>query len=283
MRATRTSRASRTAANVGAIVGAIVAAIITMVALVGSTGCGPKVLKNKPAAISPIVPNHTLYEQGLALLEQGKFEKARTTLTEVGTREAIEPGLDPLVKIAVADAYYYQPGIDNIIEAQSRYTQFVSFYPTHPLAGYAQFQIGMCDLKQSPNSFLDQTYTRKAIEEFDRVSAVDLSSRFVAAAEQMKQNCYTKIAKHDYDVGIFYYKKKAWKGAVGRLKKLIEEAPTFEASDAAYYYLGMALVQDGSGPEGRIYLEKVARDYPGSPYAPKAQSEIDKIPEPVGG
>ena len=234
----------------------------------------------KPA--TPPTPNRVLYERAKGLIDQGRFEKAREALTEVGTHETVEPGLDPLVKIAVADAYFYQPGIENIIEAQSRYSQFVSFFPTHDLAGYAQFQIGMCDLKQSIDSFLDQTFTHKAIEEFDRVKAVDPGSRFVQAAEQMKIRCTGKIANHDYDVGVFYFKKKAWKGAVGRFKKLIEESPQYDDSDGAYYYLGVALVRDGSQPEGRIYLEKLARDYPRSQFISRAKTEIAKLPEASG-
>jgi outer membrane protein assembly factor BamD len=221
-------------------------------------------------------PNRELLRQARAYIEAGKFAKARETLTEVGAREVVEPGLDPFVKIAIADAYYYEYGIENIIEAQARYAQFVSFFPTHDLAGYAQFQLGMCSLKQSPDSFLDQTYTHKAIEEFDKVRAVDPNSRFVRAADQMKERCAAKLAKHDYEVGVFYFKRKAWQGAIGRFKKLVENFPQYESNDAAYYYMGVSLLNWGSVDEGKIYLEKVVRDYPESRWASRAKEALTR-------
>ena len=241
--------------------------------LLPSAGChSARKAKPKP----PPVPNEALYERARDLLERRKFEQARQALTEIGTREVLSPELDPLVKIAVADSYFYDPGVANLIEAQSRYTQFLTFYPSSPLAGYAQFQVAMCYFKQSPQPHHDQTYTRKAIEEFEKVRKVDPNGRFVRAAEQMRDRCMNKVATHDYQVGLFYFRRKAYAGVISRFKNLLENYPRYEGTDGVYYYLGLALLRSGEGAEGRVYLEKVRRDYPSSKFASAAQQALVK-------
>jgi outer membrane protein assembly factor BamD len=249
--------------------------------LLTTAGCGPKIAKkmpsppkNQPAGSS--TSNQELYDQAVQMIAERKFEKARDFLSRIGTREAVEIGLDPLVKLAIADSYFYQPGIENVIEAEARYTQFVNTYPTHQQAGYAQFQLGICNLLQSPSSYLDQTYTSRAIDEFNKVQAVDPTSRFVRPADQMRERAQSKIAMHYYEVGVYYFKHKAWLGAVGRFKGLLEGFPQFRQSDGAYYYLGVALIRWGSDAEGRIYLQKLIKDYPDSRFAKKAAEYVAK-------
>jgi len=246
------------------------------VALAGA--CGGK---KAPKALPPPTPNQTLYEKGLSLITQRKYEAARKTLTEVGTREVTPPELDSLVKIAIADSYFYQTGIENLIEAQSRYNQFVSFYPSHPMASYAQFQIGVCYLRQSPQPHLDQTFTRRAMEEFDKVAHFDPRGRYVLSAMQMRENCVQKLAQHDYDVGRFYIRRKAWNGAIGRFKEILENYPTYLATDGVYYNIGYCLIKAGNDADAEIYLQKIVRDYPASRYVPEAKEALDKLKKPA--
>ena len=241
-----------------------------------STACGGAG-KRKPPPLPPPTPNEDLYERGRKLIEQRRFFQARKALSEIGTRETQSAALDPLVKIALADSYFYQSGPENLIEAQSRYSQFVSFYPSHELAGYAQFQVGICNLLQSPVAHLDQTFTRKAIEEFDKVPKIDPNGRFARPAEQMRERCNEKLAEHDYQVGVFYYKRKAYAGAIARFKNVLESYPRYSETDAVYFHLGMALVNSGNGTEGGIYLEKLVRDYPTSRFASEAKAALERL------
>jgi len=238
-----------------------------------AAGCHT-VRKAKPKP--PPVPNEALYERATDLLEGRKFEQARQALTEIGTREVLSPELDPPVKIAFADSYFYDAGVANTIEAQSRYTQFLTFYPSSPLAGYAQFQVAMCYFKQSPKPHHDQTFTRRAIDEFEKVRRVNPDGRFVLAAEAMRDRCMDKVATHDYQVGLFYFRRKAYAGVISRFKGLLENYPRYSGADGVYYYLGLALLRTGDDAEGRVYLEKVRRDYPSSKFASAAQQELVK-------
>lgn len=247
--------------------------VILFVAAVLGAGCSSA---RKSKALPPPTPNEALYERARRLIEDRRFEQARKALTEIGTREVQDPTLDPLVKIAIADSYFYQSGLENLIEAQSRYSQFVSFYPLHDMAAYSQFQIGMCYFKQSPVAHLDQTFTRKAIEEFGKVEQTQSASRWSLAARQMHERCLDKLAQHDYQVGIFYFRRQAWNGAINRFKNVLEMYPAYGLNDAVYYHLGASLLKSGSDIEGRIYLEKLTRDFPMSPFADGARELLEK-------
>lgn len=252
---------------------AFVACLTLVILSLLAAGCaGTRKAKPRPQP----APNEVLYERGKTLISERRFEKARAVLTEIGTRDVQSPELDPLVKLAFADSYFYQPSITNVIEAQSRYQQFLTFYPSSPLAGYAQFQLAMCYLKQSPQPHHDQTYTRKAIEEFEKVGKIDPGGRFVRAADQMRDRCTNKLAMHDFQVGVFYFRRKAFPAVIARFKDLLESYPRYDKPDGVYYYLGLALIRSGNEAEGRIYLEKVQRDYPSSRYASAAQQALGK-------
>jgi outer membrane protein assembly factor BamD len=251
---------------------AILAALVAL-----STACGGK----KSRELPPPTPNQTLYEKGVALINERKFESARKVLTEVGTREATPPALDASVKLAIADSYFYQGGLENLIEAQSRYSQFVGFYPSNAMASYAQFQIAVCYLRQSPQPHLDQTFTRRAMEEFDKVGVLDPNGRYVLSAVQMRENCVQKLAQHDYDVGRFYIRRKAWNGAIARFKDILEYYPTFTLTDGVYYNIGYCLMKAGNDADAQIYLQKIVRDYPESRFLPDAKEALGKLKKPA--
>ena len=236
--------------------GARAASPWVLVLLVAAAACAGRGPKQGPAPPT----NQEYYDQAREMIAERRFEKARETLNVIGTREAQSADLDPLVKLAIADSYFFEPGIVSVIEAQSRYQQFLTYYPSNALAGYAQFQLGMCYLRQSPQPHHDQTFTHRAIEEFDKVRLIDPNGAFVRAAEAMRGRCNNKLAMHDYQVGYFYYRRKAYPAVVARFRALLETYPSYERIDAVYYYLGLSLIQTGNAPEGRIYLEKIQRD-----------------------
>src|SRR5439155_11091557 len=70
-------------------------------------GCAAK--RHEVVAPAP-TPNDVLYQRARTLLAERRFVKAREALGQIGTSEAQNPDLDPLVKIATADSYFYDAG-----------------------------------------------------------------------------------------------------------------------------------------------------------------------------
>ena len=234
--------------------------------------CGGK--KKRPVRPS----SEEQYRTATALMQKGKYFRARQILSDIGFRELQDTTLDPLVKLALADAYFLDGGIANIIEAQSRYEQFLNFYPSHEKAAYAQYQIGFCLFKQSAKPSNDQEYTRRALVEFEKVRGINPSSDYVAQADQMMDKCREKLARHEFIVGLFYLERKACAAAAGRFREILKEYPHFSDAAGAHYYLGESLLCSNNVEEGKIYLSKLINDYPNSEYAAKAREVLASRP-----
>ncbi len=213
------------------------------------------------------------YDRAMALMEDHKYASAREALGGIGVRELQDSDLDPLVKLALADAYWLDGGITNVIEAQARYEQFLNFYPTHPKVAYAQFQVGQCLYAQSSAPANDLIDTRRALEEYKKVKGLDTTGEYTDQAEAMADKCREKLARHEYDVGRFYMRRKDCTAASGRFRTVLEEYPKFTLTDGATYYLARALTCANNTAEGRIYYEKLEAEFPDSEFASRARRE----------
>ena len=215
--------------------------------------------------------NEELYREAREQLQVGKYMKARKTLGLVGVAEPVEPDLDPSVKLATADAFFFQGGGLNLIEAQSRYQQFLNFYPTHPLAPYAQYQVGECLLIQSAAPTNDQEFTVRAVNEFRKVADLDPRSSYARAAEARIDTAHGKLAEREWIVARFYGKRRRWDAVVGRLQGLLDRFPRFARRDEVFLMLGRALIETDSVTEGRVYLQKLLADDPDGEFGVEAR------------
>ena len=68
-------------------------------------------------------------------------------------------------KLGLADTYLGEGSAESNVLAVNEYREFLSFYPTHPRAYYAQFKLGMCHFYQMHGPDRDQTETHEAIAE----------------------------------------------------------------------------------------------------------------------
>ena len=90
-----------------------------------SRGCASK----KKAMQAPVFSAGERYAQGMGLLEQHKLGKAVRTLSEINnytTENRVE--LEPKVRLALADATYYQGTDLALIDSRALYLDFVTLY-----------------------------------------------------------------------------------------------------------------------------------------------------------
>lgn len=210
------------------------------------------------------------YAKATAELAERDLRKARQTLERIRFGAA-DRDLEPLVKLALADATFYLGDDLSLIEARSKYLDFVTFYGDHPRAAYAQFQAGICSLRQVEDPSRDQTQTRIAIEDLREVERRYPASVYAAAARDKVDQARRNLAEHEYLVGRFYLRRKEFLAAAERFRTVLDRYPTYTEKDKVYFYLGTALVRGQSDAEGRIYLEKLVTDYPSAPYVEDAR------------
>jgi outer membrane protein assembly factor BamD len=252
----------------------LVAALLATLLLAGAGGCSSKRKKAKQTA------EVLTAEQTLALADQAmskhQLRKARDLLQKIQFTQAERPVYEPLVRIGLADATYYLGDDLSLIEARSKYLDFVTLYADHPKAPYAQFQAGMCSVKQIYSASRDQAQTHVAIEDFEQINRRWPTSPYARAARQFLGKGQDSLGEHEFIVGTFYRKRKVYDAAVDRYKYLLEKFPTYRAKDKVYYWLGWTLGRAGLPAEGRVWLDQVMDEYPRSKYATMAKQLLAK-------
>ncbi len=215
-----------------------------------------------------------LLERGKLLLERRKYFRARTTLEKALGRQDATREILADVNLLIADAYYLDGGILNLAEALSRYTSFLTFYPSHPKADYVQYQLGLCYLKQALGPDKDQSTTRKAMEAFREVEKQHPASEWVEPAAGQLKICRERIAESEMRVGLFYVRRSAWPGAIARFRNILEAYPGYSELDRAYFELARALEESHRRDEALIYFQRILEKFPESRYAAEARDAV---------
>ena len=238
-----------------------------------AVGCAKKEPK-------PTTPDQVLYDQAIKKIDKGSYYKARNVLERIVKKGALEGELAPLVQLSFADAYYGKRGLLSLAEAMSRYQNFLTFYPTHEKADYAQYRLALCHYQQVYAADRDQRETRVAIEEFRRVQGLHPDSPYVDLAAEKIQEGAELLAEHEYRVGTFYFDRKAYLGAIDRFLNILDKYPRYPRKDRLYYYLGNCLLRVERFEEGEIYLIKLLETYPKSTFSGKARGILPDELEP---
>ncbi len=191
--------------------------------------------------------NEEIYRKAQEYLARRRFLEAIQVLGDAGMVTPVARDLDPDIKLALADAYYYQGGTVNVIEAQSRYEQFLSFYPLHPRASYARYMIGLCLFEQAEDPENDQDYSLKALRHFERmIRELPRDDPWYAPAKVMYLKCQDRIAEHEWLIANFYYRREHWMGAIRRLETLIDRYPAARRREEALYLLARSWQRQGN-------------------------------------
>lgn len=132
--------------------------------------------------------------------------------------------------------------------AEEEYSRLPTDYPSSPLAPEAAYRLGLTYYDQSLPAALDQTMTERAIAQFGLFETEHPDSPLVADAREKAAELRSRLAEKAYRGGELYLVLK-------------------------------------NGASARVYFDAVARDYPDTPWAPRAllvlarSAAADGLPE----
>ena len=252
----------------------VLAGLAAVAMLAAGAGCASRREAKQEVAL---LTAEDLYRKGIASLEQRKLHEARNYLERIQYSAQNRPDLEPLVRLALADATFYLGDDVSLIEARAKYVDFVTLYGDHPQAPYAQFQAGVSSLKQVNDPSRDQSQTEIALADLREVGRRWPTSPFAEAADQMIAVAHDHLAEHELLVARFYAKRKKYQAASDRLRGLLDRYPRYARKDQVYLLLGQALVKMNSTAEGRVYLDKLLADYPDTAAAREAKKLLAEL------
>jgi len=173
-----------------------------------------------------------------------------------------------------ADCFYHTK---EYILAIGEFERLIKFYPRSPLVDDAQYKVAMSYYKLSPKYSLDQEYTEKAIQEFQRFLEEYPGSNRRQEAEKYFLECRTKLCRKDYETGKLYRKMGEFEAAIISYQKVIDEFYDTKYAPMALYWKAECLRKIGKLNEARDDFDKFLKKYPKHNLFSKAESGLKKL------
>jgi outer membrane protein assembly factor BamD len=240
---------------------------------------------------------------GTAQADQFLFEKGEASLKErkwVNAREYYRQIVDnypqstyrPDAKLAVGDSYIGENTTESLLLAVNEFREFLTFYPTHARADYAQYRLACAQAEQMLRPERDQSATREAIKELNTFVERYPNSSLMPEGQKLLREAKDRLSEASYRVGFHYYRVKWYVGAIDRFREVLKDDPDFTSRDAVYFYLAESLIHSAERTPDQLgarqaealpYYERVVNEFEQSEYIERAKKRIVELKNTVAG
>lgn len=232
--------------------------------------------------------DRVLFEEAAHEVRKGNHDTGRLLFTTIITTYPDSPFL-PLAKLAIADSFYLEGGTSSLIQAAASYQDWLTFFPTDPLADAAMLKVAEAEMRQMGLSDRDVVHARKAEQRLKALLQQYPKTRLRADVEGHLRDVQENLGMHSKQVGDFYYdrfraNKGGLKGAQGRYKEIVDKYPNFSYMDEVMFRLATTYQLEEEPDEAAKYYQNIVRNYPNSDFVEKAKDQLNiigaAIPEP---
>lgn len=189
----------------------------------------------------------------------------------------------PMAKLAVADSFYLEGSTSALIQAAAAYQEWLTFFPTHPLADRVLLKVAESEMRQIGLPDRDSTRARRAeqrlraiLQQYPNTGLKDLVN---TRLEEVQDN----LGLHNLYIANYYYKqsvdlkKGGLKGAQSRLLEILDKYPKFSFTDEALFKLAVTYQIEEETDQAAKYFQQLVRDYPNSDYIDKSKEQLKII------
>jgi outer membrane protein assembly factor BamD len=251
--------------------------IVWIVILLTISACasGPK----KPPT-GTLEPDKFLWERGIEELNKKHWLTSREYFRQLmDSYPQSQYRAD--AKLGLADSYLGEGSSESYVLAINEYREFLSFYPTHKRAYYAQFKLGMSHFYQMHGPDRDQTETKDAVAELtafvQRYSRPEENPLLDEGRARLRE-ARDRLSDSDYRVAVFYLKTQKFPpAAIDRFKAILKEDPEYSRRDGVYFYLAEALVKMKQPKEALVYLDRLQVEFEQSEYLEQGKKLFETL------
>ncbi len=218
-----------------------------------------------------------------------RFDVGRLLFQTIITTYPDSPYL-PMSKLAVADSFFLEGSTSSLIQAIAAYQDWLTFFPTHPLADRVVLKIAESEMRQIGLPDRDATRAKRAETRLKALLQQYPDSILRADAEQRLKQVQDNLGLHNLYIANYYYgqsvdqKKGGLKGAQSRYREILDKYPNFSFMDEALYKLAVTYLVEEETDQAARYFQQIVSDYPNSDYVEKAKEQLQLIgatvPEP---
>jgi outer membrane protein assembly factor BamD len=216
-------------------------------------------------------------------------EVGRLLFTTIITTYPDSPYL-PMAKLAIADSFFLQGTTSDLIQASAAYQDWLTFFPTHPLADRVLLKIAESEMRQIGRPDRDASRAKKAEQRLKALIQQYPTSLLRGDAERRLAEVQDNLGLHNLWIANFYYKravdqkKTGLKGAQSRYLEILDKYPHFGWMDEALFKLAVTYQVEEETDQAARYYQRIVQDYPHGDFVEKSKEQLNllgaKIPEP---
>jgi outer membrane protein assembly factor BamD len=258
----------------------VVTILLLMLLSIATWGCFGSKKPEVPTPTGEAEPDKILYEKGIKDVAKGRYDIARLTLqTLLNTYP--DSDYKEKAKLAIADSFYKQGGTSGLVQAESEYKDFRTFFPTSDDADDAQMKIALTHYNQMEKADRDSSQAKAAerefkafLEEFPDSPLRDEAAQKLRDVQEVLGNSNLRVANH-------YLLLKRYDASIRRIKWTVRDYPDFSRLDEALWVLGLSLEKKKQIPAAGYYYGKIVSEYPASPMAESAKKRLEDLNLPI--
>jgi len=245
---------------------------ILVMAVVSACASGPK----KPP-VGTLEPDKFLWERGTDELNKKHWLTAREYFRQLMDSYP-QSTYRADAKLGLADTYLGEGSAESDVLAVNEYREFLSFYPTHERAYYAQFKLGMCHFYQMHGPDRDQTETHEAIAELTAFVQRYANSPLIGEGRARLREARDRLSDSDYRVAYFYLRtQKFAPAAIERFNAILKTDPEYTRRDGVYFFLAQALIKVNRPAEALPLLDRLVSEFESSEYLEQAKKLAETL------
>ena len=153
---------------------------------------------------------------------------------------------------------------EEYVLASYEYDVLIRTMPTSEFISRSRYRKALCYYNLSPKSYLDQDYSKKAIDEFQSFLEYHPTDSLASEAEGHIAELNAKLAKKDYDNGITYMKMDYYRAAAYYFDLVIEKYHDTPFAEPAHLKKAEALFQRKKYQDANLELDRFFSRYPES-------------------
>jgi outer membrane protein assembly factor BamD len=230
--------------------------------------------------------DRVLFEEAAKEVRKGHHDTGRLLFSTIINTYPDSPFL-PLAKLAIADSFFLEGTTSALIQAAQAYQDWLTFFPTDPLADDASLKVAEAEMRQMGLSDRDISHARKAEQRLKVLLQQYPKSPLRPTVEARLVEVQENLAMHNLQVARFYYDVKylthkgGLKGAQSRLKEIVDKYPCFSYNDEVFFRLASTYQQEEEPDEAARYYQKLVQEFPDSEFTQKAKDQLNIIGAPI--
>src|SRR5215510_2768324 len=238
--------------------------------------CGGKKVAETAPTSNLYEPDRVLFDRAMRDLNKNKFTVGRLALqTLINTYPDSE--YLPRAKYAMAESFFKENSSASLNQAENEFKDYITFFPTSPLADDAQLKIAMTHMRRVEKHDRDTTQARLAEIELKSMIETYPDSDLLTEAKTALRAVQEVLADGVYGVGNFYVLHRNYAAAVSRYKEVATKYPDYTKTADNLFGLAEALRRAGNDEEAGIYYARLVAEHPLADRVPDAKERLTAL------